>query len=213
VALITPTTTSGRFFSQFILPSSGSCNVQAKDIKTGTVVVHNGNPVIIQGISVHSPSARGAATLYKFRARNVVTGNKVDLTLKGTESLGEADFSRRNVQLMYSDATSMFLMDQEDYQQYELPLEDLEEQLPYITEGLEGMRAMIYNDSCVGLEVPASVELLITECDPGVKGNSATSRTKPATLETGLIVQVPEYIKQGEKLKIDTRTGEYLSRA
>ncbi|MGI9468764.1 MAG: elongation factor P-like protein EfpL [Rubripirellula sp.] len=189
------------------------CNVQAKDIKTGTVVVHNGNPVIIQGISVHSPSARGAATLYKFKARNVVTGNKVDLTLKGTESLGEADFSRRNVQMMYSDADSMFLMDQEDYQQYELPLEDIQEQLPYITEGLEGMRAMIYNDACVGLEVPASVELLITECDPGVKGNSATSRTKPATLETGLVVQVPEYIKQGETLKIDTRTGEYLSRA
>lgn len=187
--------------------------MQAKDIKTGTVVVHNGNPVIIQGISVHSPSARGAATLYKFKARNVVTGNKVDLTLKGTEALGEADFSRRNVQMMYSDATNMFLMDQEDYQQYELPLEDIEEQLPYITEGLEGMRAMIYNDACVGLEVPASVELLITQCDPGVKGNSATSRTKPATLETGLIVQVPEYIKQGEKLKIDTRTGEYLSRA
>ncbi|MDB4477383.1 elongation factor P [Rubripirellula sp.] len=187
--------------------------MQAKDIKTGTVVVHNGNPVIIQGISVHSPSARGAATLYKFKARNVVTGNKVDLTLKGTEALGEADFSRRNVQMMYSDATNMFLMDQEDYQQYELPLEDVEEQLPYITEGLEGMRAMIYNDACVGLEVPSSVELLITQCDPGVKGNSATSRTKPATLETGLIVQVPEYIKQGEKLKIDTRTGEYLSRA
>ena len=109
--------------------------MQAKDIKTGTVVVYNGNPVIIQGISVQSPSARGAATLYKFKARNVVTGNKVDLTLKGTESLGEADFARRNVQMMYSDASNMYLMDQEDYQQYELPLADLEEQLPYITEG------------------------------------------------------------------------------
>ena len=187
--------------------------MQAKDIKTGTVVVYNGNPVIIQGISVQSPSARGAATLYKFKARNVVTANKVDLTLKGTESLGEADFARRNVQMMYSDASNMYLMDQEDYQQYELPLADLEEQLPYITEGLEGMRALIYNDACVGLEIPAAVELLITECDPGVKGNSATSRTKPATLETGLVVQVPEYIKQGERLKIDTRNGEYLSRA
>ena len=110
MALITPITATRLLSNQFILQSSGICNVQAKDIKTGTVVVHNGNPVIIQGISVHSPSARGAATLYKFRARNVVTGNKVDLTLKGTESLGEADFSRRNVQLMYSDATSMFLM-------------------------------------------------------------------------------------------------------
>lgn len=187
--------------------------MQAKDIKTGTVVVYDGNPVVIEGISVQSPSARGAATLYKFRARNVVTRNKVDITLKGTESLGEADFSRRNVQMMYSDATHLFLMDLDDYQQYELPMEDLEEQLPYITEGLEGMRALIYNDACVGLDVPASVELKITRCDPGVKGNSATSRTKPATLETGLVVQVPEYIKEGETLKIDTRTGEFLSRA
>ncbi len=184
----------------------------AKEIKTGTVVVFEGNPVIIEGISVQSPSARGAATLYKFKARNVVTRNKVDITLKGTESLDAADFSRRNVQMMYSDQDTMFLMDQEDYQQYELPLEDVADQMPYITEGLEGMRALIYNDACVGLEIPASVELSITQCDPGVKGNSATSRTKPATLETGLIVQVPEYIKEGERLKIDTRTGEYLSR-
>lgn len=185
----------------------------AKDIKNGTVVVFEGNPVIIEGISVQSPSARGAATLYKFKARNVVSRNKIDITLKGTESLQEADFSRRNVQMMYSDPTHLFLMDQEDYQQFELPLEDIAEQLPYIKEGMEGMRALIYNEACVGLEIPAAVELKITECDPGVKGNSATSRTKPATLETGLVVQVPEYIKEGETLKIDTRTGQYLSRA
>lgn len=185
----------------------------AKDIKTGTVIVYEGNPVVIQGIAVQSPSARGAATLYNFRARNVVTRNKVDIKVKGTENLQEADFSRRNVQMMYTDATHMHLMDQEDYQQFELPLEDVQEQLPYITEGLEGMRALIYNDSCVGLDVPAAVELKITQCDPGVKGNSATSRTKPATLETGLVVQVPEYIKEGETLKIDTRTGDFLSRA
>jgi len=187
--------------------------MQAKDIKTGTVVVYEGNPVIIQGITVNSPSARGAATLYKFRARNVVTRNKVDITSKGTDSLKEADFTRRSVQMMYSDATHIFLMDQEDFHQYELALDDVADQLPYMTEGLEGMKAMIYNDACVGLEIPTTVELAITQCDPGVKGNSATSRTKPATLETGLIVQVPEYIKEGEKLKIDSRTGAFLSRA
>lgn len=184
----------------------------AKEIKTGSVVVHEGNPVIIEGISVQSPSARGAATLYKFRARNALTRNKIDITLKGSESLQEADFSRRNVQLMYTDATHMFLMDQEDYQQYELRLDDLQDQLPYITEGLEGMRALIYNDLCVGLDIPAAVDLKIIQCDPSVKGNSATSRTKPATLETGLLVQVPEYIKEGETLRIDTRSGEFLSR-
>ncbi|QDT04411.1 Elongation factor P-like protein [Rubripirellula lacrimiformis] len=185
----------------------------AKEVKTGTVVVHEGNPVVIQGISVHSPSARGAATLYKFRARNVLTRNKVDITMKGTDAMDEADFSRRDVQMMYTDATHLHLMDKEDYQQYELALEDAEEELPYMTEGLEGIRALIYNDACVGLDLPASVELTITQCDPGVKGNSATSRNKPATMETGLVVQVPEYIKEGERLKIDTRTGQFLSRA
>ncbi len=185
----------------------------AKEIKTGTVVVFEGNPVIIEGLQVQSPSARGAATLYKFRGRNVVTRNKIDFVLKGTESLDEADFVKRPVQLMYSDATNVFLMDQENYQQYELALEDATEQLPYITESLEGIKVLVYNDEPVGLEVPATVELTIKQCDPSVKGNSATSRNKPAVLETDLIVQVPEYIKEGERIKVDSRTGEFLSRA
>lgn len=185
----------------------------AKEIKTGSVVVNDGAPVIIEGINVQSPSARGAATLYKFRARNVITRQKIDITLKGTDSLPEADFSKRPVTMMFIDTTHVHLMDSESYNQYELLLEDVSEQIPYITEGLEGMRAMIYNDGCVGLEIPATVELTITQCDPSVKGNSATSRNKPATLETNLVVQVPEYIKEGERIKVDTRTGEFLSRA
>ena len=187
--------------------------MQAKDIKTGTIVVYEDNPVAIEKITVHSPSARGAATLYKFRGRNVVTRNKIDITMKGTDVINEADFTKRNVQMMYTDPERIYLMDQEDYQQFELPLEDIVEQMPFITEGLEGMRALIYNDECVALEVPGTVELSIKQCDPGVKGNSATSRTKPATLETDLVVQVPEYIKEGEKVKVDTKTGAYLSRA
>ena len=153
----------------------------AKEVKTGTVVVHDGNPVMIQDISVQSPSARGAATLYKFRARNVVTRNKVDITMKGTDVLQEADFSRRDVQLMYTDADNIYLMDKEDFQQYELSLGDVQDQLPYITEDLDGIRVLIYNDACVGLDVPVAVELTITQCDPGVKGNSATfvSVTQP----------------------------------
>jgi elongation factor P len=83
----------------------------------------------------------------------------------------------------------------------------------YVTEALEGMLALIYNDECVGIQLPSAVELNVTECDPGVKGNSATNRTKPATLETGLIVQVPEYLSSGQRIKVDTRTGEFLSRA
>lgn len=187
--------------------------MQAKEIKPGAVVNYNGAPVLIQSISVQTPSARGAATLYKFRGRNLVAKQKTDITLKGGESLEDADFQRRGVKLMYSDATHMHLLDQTDYNQYSMTLEDAAEQSPYMTEDLEGVLALIYNDECVGVQLPTAVELTITQCDPGVKGNSATGRTKPATLETGLQVQVPEYLTQGERIKVDTRNGEYLSRA
>jgi len=187
--------------------------VQAKEIKTGTVVNYDGAPILIQSVSVQTPSARGAATLYKFRGRNLVTKQKADIALKGTESLDDADFERRPVSMMYTDATHLHLLDQTDYNQYSIRLEDVAGEVPYITEGLEGMLAMIYNNECVGVQLPTTVELSITECDPGIKGNSATARTKPATLETGLSVHVPEYLKQGERIKVDTRTGQYISRA
>jgi elongation factor P len=187
--------------------------MQAKEIKPGAVVVSEGAPIMILSVSVQSPSARGAATLYKFRGRNLVTKQKADITLKGGDVLDEADFQRRPAKLMYSDGTDMHFMDQQDFNQYSVSIEDVGDAANYITESLEGMTVMIYNDECVGVQVPTAVELTITECDPGVRGNSATGRTKPAKLETGLTVQVPEYIKQGEKIKVDTRTGEFLSRA
>jgi len=185
----------------------------AKEIKPGAVVVSDGAPILITGVNVQSPSARGAATLYKFRGRNLVTKQKADITLKGTESLDEADFQRRPVKLMYADATHVHFLDEQDYNQWSLTLEDAADAKDYLTEALEGTQALIYNGECVGIQLPTAVELTITQCDPGTRGNSATGRTKPATLETGLIVQVPEYIKEGERIKVDTRSGEYLSRA
>jgi elongation factor P len=186
--------------------------MQAKEIKNGSVVVFEGSPVLIASISVQSPSARGAATLYKFRGRNLVSRQKTDITLKGGESLEAADFQRRSVTLMYSDASQIHLMDTQDYQQYSVSHEDVAEQMQYVAEDAEGLLALIYNDECVGMQIPTAVELTITQCDPGVKGNSATGRTKPATFETGLIVQVPEYLRQGERIKVDTRSGEFLGR-
>ncbi len=159
------------------------------------------------------PVGRGAATIYKYKARNLITKQKVDITLRGGESLNEADFAKRPVKYMYSDPAEVHFLDQEDYNDYALPRDDLEEELKYLTENLEGVMALIYNDQCVGIQLPLTVELKVVECDPGIKGASATARTKPATLETGLMVQVPEYLSQGETIKIDTRTGAYISRA
>lgn len=185
----------------------------AKEIKSGTVVVDNDVPVIIESVTVQSPSARGAATLYKFRARNLLTKQKLDMTFKGTDNLQEADFRKRIVKLMYKDADQIHLMDQEDFNQFSVNLVEVEEQLPYLTEELEGVYALIYEDECVGLQLPTTVELRIARCDPAIRGNSATARTKPAEMETGLTVHVPEYIKEGERIKVDTRTGQFLSRA
>ena len=185
----------------------------AKEIKPGTVVNHNDAPHIIESVQVQSPSARGSATLYKFRARNLVTKQKTDITLKGTEGLDDADFHRREVTFMYADTDSAHFLDTADYNQYPLPRDDVANELQYITEDLQGMLALIYNGQCVGIQVPVAVDLKITQCDPAVKGNSATSRTKPATLETGLVVHVPEYLKEGETIRVDTRSGAFLARA
>ncbi len=185
----------------------------AKEIKPGLVMNYDGAPCLIETLTVQSPSARGGATYYKYRARNLITRQKVDITLKGGDSLEEADFARRPVKLMYSDGTHAHFLDQEDYNQYALPSEDLAEELKWLTEELEGVQAMIYNDECVGVQLPAAVELKITQCDPAVRGNSATSRTKLAVLQTGATIQVPEYIAEGTMVKVDTRTGDFLSRA
>jgi len=185
----------------------------AKEIKRGHIVNFQGSPCLIESVNVQTPSARGAATFYKFRARNLSTRQKVDITLRGGESLDEADFQRRGVKYLYADATHLHFMDQQNYEQYALAKEDVADQAMYLTEELDGVLVLIHNEECIGVQLPTAVELKVVQCDPGIKGASATARTKPATLETGLIVQVPEYLSQGETIKVDTRTGEYLSRA
>ncbi len=179
----------------------------AKDIKRGHIVNYNGAPCMIETINVQSPSARGAATLYKFKARNLINKQKVDITLKGADSLNEADFAKRPVKYMYSDPAEVHFLDQEDYNDFILPKGDLEEELKYLTENLEGVMALIYNDQCVGIQLPLTVELKVVQCDPGIKGASATPRTKPAKLETGLIVQVPEYLSKARRSKSIPATG------
>ncbi|MFZ5832868.1 MAG: elongation factor P [Planctomycetota bacterium] len=185
----------------------------AKEIKTGHIVNYSEAPCLIETVNVQSPSARGAATFYKFRARNLITKQKIDITLRGGESLDEADFQKRPVKFMYSDATHCHFLDEQDYNQYSLTHEEVADERSYLIEDLDGIVGLIYNDQFVGVQLPAAVALKVVQCDPGIKGASATSRTKPATLETGLVVQVPEYLSEGEVIKVDTRSGQYLSRA
>jgi len=187
--------------------------IRACDFKKGSVVQIGDDPHIVETIVVQTPSARGASTLYKVRFRNVQTKKKVDQTFKGTDVLKEADFSKRPIQYLYRDAAGCTFMDAEDFTQFTLSDDDVENELPYLTDGLEGLFALVSGERILGIELPPTVELLVTETDPAMKGASATSRNKPAKTQTGLVVQVPDYLSSGERILVSTQTGLFESRA
>ena len=187
--------------------------IRASDLKKGAVAKVDGEPHAVESVSVQTPSARGAVTLYKIRFRNLQTKRKVDLAFRGDDVLDEADFERRPVQLLYGDSSSWAFMDLQDYSQFTLTRDDLEEEWTYLSEGLEGITALVSEGRVLGIELPLLVSLEIVETRPSVKGGSVTARTKPAVLSTGLVVQVPEYISQGEIIRVDTRTGQFVSKA
>jgi len=186
---------------------------RASDLKKGDVVKIEGDPHMVETVKVQTPSARGAVTLYKIRFRNLKTKRKVDQALRGDEVLAEADFERRPAQVLYGDASSITFMDLQDYSQFTLAKDEIEEEWPYLTEGLEGLISISSEGQVLGLEIPTFINLKIVDTRPSVKGGSVTARTKPATLSTGLVVQVPEYMSTGEVIRVDTRTGEYASKA
>ena len=187
--------------------------MKASDIKHGAVVDIDGAIYIAKEVTVKTPSSRGATTLYKVTFRNVVTKHKLDQTFRGDDSLQEVEFSRRPVQLIFRDAEGCTFMDNETYEQYGLGNDMLEEELPYLLDGMEGIQLLVSGDTALGIELPGTVEMEIIECAPAMKGSSATARSKPATLTTGLVVQVPEYLAQGERVRINTQTGKFTSRA
>lgn len=177
------------------------------------VVEINGIPHVVKQVEVRSPSSRGASTLYKIRFNNMKTGQKLDETLKGDDFFKEADCVRAKVQFSYQDGDNCIFMNLEDYSQYSLNKEDLEGKFEYLTEGLEGIVALLIDDAILGIELPSSVILSIVETAPAIKGATATGRTKTARLQTGMEVQVPEYLETGELVKINTETGKFMSRA
>lgn len=186
---------------------------RASEVKRGDVVEIDRQLYVVREISVHSPSARGAATLYKMRMTHAATRQKLDQTFKGDDQLTSADLQRRKLQFSYNDGDNVIFMDEEDYTQYGLPAQDLEYERQFIVDGLGGIVGLIVDERLIGIELPASVALEIIECPPSLKGASASARTKPATFVTGLVVQVPEYLETGDKVKINTAECKYSGRA
>ena len=185
---------------------------KASELKKGMVVEINNAPHAVKQLEAKSPSSRGAATLYKVRFTNLKTGQKLDESYKGDDLLKDADCVRVPLQYSYLDGDTYIFMNSEDYSQYGLNTDEIEDQLGYITDGLEGIVGLVMDGALLGIELPQSVVMEITETAPGIKGATATGRTKPATLSTGLEVQVPEYLEPGEKVKVNTETGKFMSR-
>lgn len=187
--------------------------MKASDLKKGLVLDIDGRNILVKDLDVQSPSSRSGSTLYKVRGFDIVSKQKYENRFKGDETVQTVEFGRRPVQFLYRDAESCTFMDRESYEQYTLNTVDLQEELQYLSEDLEGVSAMIADEAILGIELPATVTLEILETAPGMKAASASARNKPATLATGLVVQVPEYLTPGERIKVNTGTGEYISRA
>ena len=185
---------------------------KAGDLKRGMIVEINSTPHVVKKVEAKSPSSRGASTLYKIRFNNLQTGQKLDMSYKTDDMLKEADCSRVPVQYSYKDGDLYTFMNMEDYSQYSLNEDDLEGQIGYLLEGLEGITALLMDGNVLAVELPQSVSLEVMETSPKIKGASASSRTKPATLSTGIEVQVPEYLDTGETIKVNTSTGKFMSR-
>jgi elongation factor P len=186
---------------------------KAGDLKRGMVVEINGVPHVVKNVDVKSPSSRGASTLYKIRFNNVQTGQKHDESLKGDDFFKDVDLVRAKVQFSYIDSENYIFMNTEDFSQYTLSKDDLDDQIDYLTEGLEGIVALLVDDEVLGIELPSVVILEVLETPPAIKGATASGRTKTARLNTGAEIQVPEYLETGEMIKVNTETGKFSSRA
>jgi elongation factor P len=186
---------------------------RANEIKKNSAIEYEGRVYFVKDIERSVPQGRAGGSLYRMRMYDVVTGNKIDETFKDSEMLNLADLVRRPATFSYSDGDEYVFMDTEDFTQYSLNKDAIADELMFITEETQGVMVILVSEAPVSLVLPPIVELDIVETDPSVKGGSATARTKPAKLATGLIIQVPEHISSGDRIKVNVEERKFLSRA
>ena len=187
--------------------------MKAYDIKKGNVVEHAGGVYQIRDIERSSPQGRGGNVRYRFTMYSVPGGNKLDASFDGDDDLKEVDMARRQASFSYKDGEAFVFMDDEDFTPYALDADTIGDAAGYITDGLGGCYVQLIDDAPVALQLPQSVVLEIVDTPPELKGGTATKRPKPARLNTGIEIQVPEYIANGERVWVNTTTGEFGGRA
>ncbi len=177
--------------------------------KIGTIIKFNNEPYQVI-YSQHSHTARGGASL-RAKLKNLITGQVLEKTFSSSDKIEEADIEKSKASFLYSEIDKFYFMDSHTYEQFFIDRATLTEQKKFLKEGSE-IEVLLFNKNPVNIELPKKIELKVIEAPPGIKGDSATSPSKTATLETGLKLMVPNFIKKGDTIRVNTETGEYVNR-
>ena len=183
--------------------------ISTNDLRTGVTVEIDGDVYMVVD-SQHVKPGKGAAFV-RTKIKNIKTGQVFERTFRAGEKLNRAIIERKTMQYLYSEGDIYHFMDTQTFEQIAINKDQIGESINYLKENIEVM-VMFYEGISIGIEMPTFVELEVSQTEPGFKGDTATGGSKPATLETGAIVQVPLFINIGDIIRVDTRTGEYLSR-
>ncbi|MBI3353964.1 MAG: elongation factor P [Nitrospirae bacterium] len=183
--------------------------LSTSDFRNGLKIEVEGEPYAIVEFQHVKPGKGGA--FVRTKLRGIKTGSVIDRTFRSGEKFNKPNMEEREMQYLYASADQYFFMDNQTYEQIALTEENLGEGRKYLKENM-AVKILFYNEKPIGVEVPMFVELKIVKTDPGVRGDTASGGTKPATLETGAVIKVPLYMNEGEIIKVDTRTGEYIER-
>lgn len=184
--------------------------ISAGDFRNGVTFELDGNVYRVVDFQ-HVKPGKGAAFV-RTRLKNVVTGAVVERTFNPSDKMPKAHIERRNMQYLYNDGELYYFMDNETYEQLPLNADQLGDSLKFVKENMDVI-ILSYKGNVFAIEPPNFVELEVVHTEPGLKGDTATNVTKPATLETGAVIDVPLFVNTGDVIRIDTRTGEYMSRA
>ncbi|MFY9135199.1 MAG: elongation factor P [Bacillota bacterium] len=183
--------------------------ISTNDFRTGLTIEWDGGVWTVVDFQ-HVKPGKGAAFV-RAKLKNVITGAVIENTFRAGEKLPKAQIDYREMQFLYESGGQYFLMDQNTYDQISLSQDVLADAIQYLKENMI-IGVQFYEGSPIGIELPNFVELEIVETDPGLRGDTASGGTKPAKLETGAVVQVPLFVQTGDKIRVDTRTNQYLER-
>ena len=187
--------------------------IGANELKRKMLIEVEGQPFAVVEVFFASPTARGAATMVRTRLRNLLTGAVLEKSFRSSEKFPEPDAQLSPASFLYADAGGFHFMDEETYEQFTLPEEKVGEERAYLKDG-DRLQILKYNGEAVAMQLPQFVELAVRSTEPALRGDTASGgATKPATLETGLTVRVPLFIKEGDVLRVNTQTGEVSGRA